>query len=65
MCFHVLLGRISRVLGGVSVMTMRQMSVVSCLLVIAGLVMLRGFTVMMGSLCMMMGSLRVVMRCVL
>lgn len=57
--------RVFRVIGCMEVVSVRNLSVVSGLLVIAGFVMLRCLTVVVSSLRMMMGCLSVMVRCCL
>jgi len=59
MCLHVLFGRALGMLGGVNVVAMRQMRVVSGGFVIARLVMLGSFEVVVSGLLMVFGCLLV------
>lgn len=58
----VMLGSFFGVMRRVHVVTMRQMGMMRCRLVIAVLVMLGSFPVMVGRMLMVLGGLRVMMR---
>jgi len=62
---EVMPGSVLGVLGGMHVVGMREVSVVGGLLMVAGIVMLRRFSMMMGGHAVMMGRGAVFVRCLL
>jgi hypothetical protein len=62
---QVMFDRMFRMLGGVKMMGVRQLRVMSGLLVVAGLVVLRCFGVVMRGHAVMVGGLAVFVHCVL
>lgn len=65
MSVQVVAGRVLGVLRRVHVVRMRQVSVMSGLMMVAGVVMFGGFGVMMRSHTVMMGRLAMLVRCLL
>jgi hypothetical protein len=63
--FEVVFGRVFRVLGCVQLMCMRQVSMVSSLLVVARVMMLCRLCVVMGRQSVMMGCLAMFVCCLL
>ncbi len=63
--FEVVPRGVIRVLGGMRVVRVRDVSVVCRLVVVAGFMMLRCFGVVMGGHSVMVGCLFVMMRCLL
>lgn len=62
---QVMFGRVRRVFGGVRLMRVRQLRVMSSLMVVAGIVVFRGLGVVMGGHTVMMRRLAVFVRCLL
>jgi hypothetical protein len=62
-CFYVFLCSVLSVLGGVYVMTVRQVCVVGRFLVVAAFVVICGFVVVTRSMLMMFSCLPVMMGC--
>jgi hypothetical protein len=58
---HVRLGRFRRVMPGMLMVTVRQLSVVSCFFMVSGIVVLGCFPVMLGSLIVMICSATVML----
>ena len=65
MSFHVVLGGFIGVVGGVGVMTLRNMRMMAGRFVIAVLVVLGSLSVVVGGLLVMLSRLAMVMRCFL
>jgi hypothetical protein len=65
MRFEVVPCSVIRMLGGMDLMRMRQMGVMSGLVVVAGLMVLCCFCVVMGGHSMMVGCRLVMIRCLL
>jgi hypothetical protein len=63
--FQVVFGRVLRVFGCVQLMCMREVSVVSGLLVVARVMMLCRLRMVMGRQSVMMGRLTMFVRCLL
>jgi hypothetical protein len=63
--FEVMLGGFSRVVGGVSVVSLRYVCMMGSRFVVAVLMMLGSFPVVVGGMLMMLGSLTMMVRCFL
>lgn len=63
--FQVMLCRVSCVFGGMRLMRVSQLRMMGSLLMVAGIVVLRGFCMVMGGHAVMMRRLAVLVRCLL